>query len=811
MSKVLIPDEYKMNYDQILNKPFPVRTIEWNTGNTSFTELGRISYPSAIFDAMNGDTLSRVPFSASTFFQARMCAMLQVSGTPMHMGLLLVAALPVGTPVIQDANQILTAPHVFLNANESTSVCLECPMYTPTSVYRTGRNVATNDVQISSSALGLNVFDLIFFVMDALATGPNSSTSVTISIHNIFKKADFYVPRNSELTWSAQAGFYSIPTTILDKTASVLKTVTGDLIDKARLIANKYTGFHNPNDSTTFNKNLVVFRNSPNAVDSKVHFEVLDNHPTFSRIVDDYIFRTQSDEMDLKFLLNKPVFCGSFSVNSNDVSGTLLAAIPITPMVEVSVNGGNVSTNFYSPMRTIYECSRHWRGSLRLHIQSVCTNFHFCKIIVLKNYANGKGMLLNTNVRPTLASVHHLNLDALEYSAGGEIQTIELPFCSQFRQLECTKDVNANAVAHGVAYIYLFQPLVFNATVPTSIQFNVYMSGGEDLEFSGYATDNFNIPNGTPPTYQFNTPFSPESFIPESGENCDDAKTLVEESCQEAILNSPAEIRENNIIAFKANKSVRDYCRFMYPQSVITFTPTKTSDILAIPLSSYFLTSATNLKRDAFTMFSSFYLGLSGGFKIKLKITGATAASAAFIPPTTFADITSSRLFQSQAPIPTDATLRTVFENSSLFVPVTKSFTFPQVEMQDYTRMYQNTLKPSHLFELEFVIPNMNTCNYTGNALKWRGLADYENDLGFIFVRYETANNGIVNSPISIEPFIGLNDESRFGFQVFSPEKRINTTSNGISIARSSLFNFKSATGVPMSGVSSSSYYFKTI
>jgi hypothetical protein len=967
-----IAPEYKMNFDQILDKPFLVTTVNWSTSATNFTELWRLPFPSSIMT----NPLAKVPFDAATFFQARMCCMLQVSGTPMHQGLILVAALPHGTPAITNPNQILSAPHVFLNATESTSVCLECPMYTPSSVYRTlDPSATTNNIVIATSGYGTDVFDLVFFVMDALTVSSGSATSISISVHNIFKEAQFYVPKVGLMSWQSQCGveklwafksrakistqcacgkkkmsddktnshfvaegllttFWKIPTKIFDGLATGLKVVAGDLIDYGRGMVAQLTGFHNPNVPIIEERMLATFRNFPNNVDQPVHLEVLDNHAQFSRIYDDYYFRTEQDEMDLKFLTSKPVFVGKFSVLSTDTAGKNLFAYPMTPMVEASVSSGVGNTSFYSPLRTIYEASRFWRGDLKMHIQAVCTNFHFCKLIVLKNYAMTDAPInYGTAIVPAYNNIHNINTDTLEFSAGGQIQTIDLKYNSNLRQIECTKDYALNAISHGIAYGYLVQPLTYNSNVPTTITFNVYISGGDDLQFSGYALDPVNVVSGTAPTYPGIPNFfknelgvyeirkdgshtgrileqkdvkknalevrkmnflkeRPEEYIVQRGDewediayitgnpletlrnlnatthnhksphynmmkgplltrgeklkfqkcwrrrsqehldNCFKAETmemaegtnaLVTPNNQDAVLNKIVPCDEDIKMSFRPNTSVRDYLRFMYPQATVTVTPTTIKNVVAFDILS--LTKAfTNA--DYFQAFNSLFLGTSGGFKLKFKISGVANASATFVPPSNYC-ISSAflRTYPMSNTIPTDANTLTNFLTGITYNPSVKSFTAPQIEMQDYTRPYNNagnsiTSRPGSSFVLEMAIPNMNPFNFTGNAAKWfSATSDTENDFGVIYISYDASYDGTSYSPVNIIPFIGINDETRLGFQVYAPQKTIPTyTSSSPAITcRTSILHPTTVGGTYPNGIPinpmplvGSSYYFNS-
>jgi len=728
-----------------------------------------------------------------------------------------------------------------------------------------------------------------------------------------------------------------MPTQILDDAASGLKAVTGDIIDYGRGVIKTLTGFHNPNSAVIDHRNIVTFRNFQNNVDQPSFYEVMDNHGKFSRICDDYYFRTKQDEMDLKFITSKPVFVGKFHISSTDVAGKNLFAYPITPMVEASVdNSGNGAVNFCSGLRTIYECSRAWRGGLKLHIQSVCTNFHFCKIIILKNYAMTDGPVNAVSaVVPQYNNIHNLNTDTLEFSAGGQIQTIDLPYNSNLRQLECTKDYVLNIINHGMVYGYLVQPLTYNSNVPLSVTFNVYISGGPDLEFSGYGIDQIYITPGTAPTYpgvpnfygeekgiyevvdgghtgriltkkesdqsplekrkidfrrskpdkflvelgdtwedvsfitgktvhylrglNFKThncicsgvnekcnvkvgpvlregdellydkskiltitedePKPIETFSPESGDaQC--VNTLVTPSCQEPILNQMTPIDENPLMSFRPNTSIRDYVRIMHPQATVTYQPTGFKNVAAFDLHSLY----TNFgEADTFGLLTSLYLGLSGGFKVKFKISGVSSASAIYVPPSMYTvngDYPTIKPMSNN--IPLDANSILDFTVQTTFTPSVKSFTSPQIEMQDLSRPYKGG---STSLILEMAIPNMNIFNYVGNASKWYSFPtpnapDVENDFGVIYINYEAHQDGDVFVPVTIIPFIGLNDESRLGFQTYSPIKQIpgymtTATSVPSTFVRSSAFHPLPISpfypnGIPLSTIpiSGASYYF---
>lgn len=516
-----------MDFQKLIGKPYLINSYNWTTTQSVGDQVFKLSIP----DDIRMNSIASVPFKTATYFNTKMCVILQVSGTPMHSGTLVAAAMPHDI-VPSDVNQFLMAPHGFMSANESSAICVEVPWYSPQNVMRTFTE--TGETPITDE----NYADIYVQVVNPLKT--NGSTILTVSVHLMFESVNFYIPKPSAFTWVPQsdehiinsecvkrlftkvflyttAGFFSkfiaeyffpsvafepegymedlmrIPTRIFDGLSIGAKSITGDFIDSLRLGLRTLTGFHNPNSPAINSRMISTQRNFMNNVDQPNLFEKLDQHAQHDRITQDTIFGTEQDEMDIKYILEKKSYVDTFVVNANDVAGTRLFTRPITPMIEAERLG------YTSAMRTFYESSRYWRGSLKIYIQSAMTNFQYLKLLVVKNYTGNNTQL--TSYVPMSACVNMMS-DTLEFSAGGQILEVELPYCAVSDQLECTKYLNTNALIHGLYTIYLMQPLTTNDASPLNAEFNVYIGPGEDFQFYGYATDRTFI-NGMKPVSPF--------------------------------------------------------------------------------------------------------------------------------------------------------------------------------------------------------------------------------------------------------------------------------------------------------------------
>lgn len=183
----------KMDFSRILNKPYFIKNITWDTTGTQFSLLDVTKIPLDIFN----NALAKIPFESSTLYRAKMSILLQVAGTPMHQGIILAGAMPVGyasDPLSvgskQLVNSLMAAPHVFLNANEQTSARLRIPFYVNTLLDKTDLDRTTYNLNFT----GTDYAEVVMMVLNPLVSPTSGSTSVSISMHVVFDDMEFYAP-----------------------------------------------------------------------------------------------------------------------------------------------------------------------------------------------------------------------------------------------------------------------------------------------------------------------------------------------------------------------------------------------------------------------------------------------------------------------------------------------------------------------------------------------------------------------------------------------------------------------------------------
>lgn len=802
-----LPKILEMDYSRILAKPFLVRSIPWPSSIPAFQSINTDTlFPSQILT----NSLITIPFQASTLFRCKACFMVQVSGTSMHQGTLLASVLPAYTPIgtiatttntRQFVNTMMAAPHAFLHANNSTSACIEIPfMYNNKLCYCD----PTGNV-VQAIATGTDFAQLSIVVINPLQGPASSSVALNVVVHVIFEELEFYSPH-------VDVSYRATPEVkLLDPLFNGLRKSAVDILDSGINFVRSYTGLHNVNKPMIDHKVYNVGRNDVNNADQPTKLEKLDPFGSFDRKVNDYVFGTDQDEMDMRFLFKKPYYLASFGVSTTTPLGAVLMTRPITPFMEsVVVSGVNYLT---FPLSMFHRLSRFWRGTLKLHIQSNMTAFHFCKLVIARNYSPVSTALTQY---PNFLDVQNLLTETIEFSGGGMVHTIDLPFVSPYNQLECSQSPVINAMQHGLFHIFLAQDLVVNGTVPQSISFNVYLSAGDDFCFYGYPTvglEPVNVPQLFPKAItlleevlnliELESDRDNEDCLVKIGGDCFKTNYVAKKESGESVIPMQVPMQDELLIdknetkivddnEFRPLISIRDFGRRFYQHQVYDILGSVLNDpvnrSVVIPVSSIigfdprFTTPVSPLQ-----FFARLFYGFVGGIKFKFRINGVSNATVKFIPPGIAPNIFTN-LMSAATPYPPTANIASAqivdYVASNLqALPFNAAGSFPTVGIeaanyvhnQSYnTSSYGAESYSSSEVIVEGMVPYMNQLSFVGDTTRFyiqNGAISYTSrDLGHLVVSFVPVANpdGTSVSNVLITPFYGLSDESRFGYNVLS-------------------------------------------
>jgi hypothetical protein len=492
-----ISEEFRIDTKPFVNRPFFVESVTWSN-QAKYGLLSNVTkqLPRDIF--ISNKSLE-MALKLGAYFRSDLYLNISVAGTIGHAGTVLVGILPpfpfTFTSDVYLVNTLMSGPHCFLNANEASSCALHVPWYCNSDLdsldisntLSTGSGVTTTPHGSQNTYAPANSATLVMMVLNPLAISAGASTALQITIEACFSALDIYVPSPKFVKYVTQgAGLKSIVTTAIDATTSHVKTVVGDAIDMVREGIRYYTGLHNPNIPLISNRMIVSRRNFPNYTTSPQFFEKLDPYPNIDRIVDRPIFNTSVDEMSIRHIISKPQFLGTIAIDTNNATGKLLWSRPISPFQGGLAPAGS-PVKIANNIEMLHFLSRAWRGSINIHIQSVMNNKQQIKVRLLLLY-NPSIEIISGKV-PTYADILSAPSHLLEFTAGGEIQTITIPYLSRNNLTPCAVDMQTEGLFHGMYYLYVAQPLVCSSDSPTSISLNMYMSLGDDFAFYGYATE----------------------------------------------------------------------------------------------------------------------------------------------------------------------------------------------------------------------------------------------------------------------------------------------------------------------------------
>lgn len=493
-----VPDQFRIDAQPFINRPFFVTTISFPTSKVRGDLLVNT------VSKLPGDVIRSNPtllngLKMGSLYRSKMKLNISMAGTITHAGCVLVGILPpLSNGINYTVNQIdlintaLTGPHAFLHANEATSVAIDIPWYCNT-------DLATLDMDETvgySPSVDITEFNgnygtLVAIVMNPLQPSTGSSDTLSIVVEAIFENLDILIPTPRYITWSSQAMsmLASVGTSLLSGAASKVTEKVGDVIDNMASKVLSWTGLHNPSTAALTENHMITGHNRQNNIDSVQFFEKLDPRTHYDRIVDRPIFNTFTDEMTMKHIISKRQYVTTFRVNVNDAVGTRLLARPISPYQGGVAKQQNISSRYNERVNNIelmHLLSRAWKGSLKIIIQSVMNNKQQVKLRLLQYYNPSVTASVSY---PTYNSLLQAPSHLMEFTGGGQEQEVVLPCLSRNELVQCSRDTATEALIHGLYYVYLAQPLANSGGSPTDIYFNVYMSCEDDFTFHGYSTE----------------------------------------------------------------------------------------------------------------------------------------------------------------------------------------------------------------------------------------------------------------------------------------------------------------------------------
>lgn len=622
-----------------------INTFNWNTLSLPNTDIAtavtRIPTDLKINDVI------RAPFNTSLYWRGRICLRFQVVGTPMHQGALLLYFKPndgtidlgLPSPSINDA---IIAPSVILYANQSTPACLEIPFCVPTNVantFRTSTNPSYYNYALSkfSSDLG-SVYAKVIVKVDSQTT-----LSVPVSVHAVFKDIEFYVPRNATMAPPAQfnAGLpessissesmsSALPTSLKHEAGvlaalavSALPSVGKLLRDGIDRVGKKlfnFLGLDKPSNPLVTDAQRMTTTTNFNATEGPIPLDRLTLMTSHVTTADATTFPTEFDEMDMSYILRKEQFIANFTTNSLDVAGKCLFSVPMGPMCVPFVSGINQGV----PIQTQFSMmTKYWRGSMKFHFKFAMSDMQVCKLLFVKAYGIGKFSKF-----PTVTDLVNYDTESYEVNKGGQEIVITCNYNAPNEMCFNNMDLLSSTLQHGQLFVYLIQPLSYPQSCLNYITASVYISCGDDFSYYGPAEYQYVRPYNLyePATFsdalelQLESGYGDHKNAMMASENTSEI-TMMNQNVEETTLPSTNPSHSTNTTApvlpvdrFTHNmapiRHIRDMGRRYYQTSAFT-----TEDVSVFKVNDIF----RNLRFcSILTFMSNFYHVFKGGLRFRL-------------------------------------------------------------------------------------------------------------------------------------------------------------------------------------------------
>lgn len=471
---------------QQLMKPVQIGRVEWNTTQARDTDIFDVSFPEILSE--NESVVLRT-LRMYAFYKISPCFRVQINSTFFHKGQLICTFDPfsfssrdVTNPDKFDIYYATGLPNVKIMASESDAIELCCPYIHPRSFLTTNNETVFN-----------NLGRFRITVLNPLSVADGTTPSITVSIWAYAKDAQVHVPifdhepilepPQVEATSGMISDVLGTGSRGLGQTTEIIGNLVsgnfGQALRKGQGLVDtlgKLLGFDYPARTIQPPKTISPVENLSVAIgQSQSQRMALD--PFSMHQLQDAEAGESMRGMDLKMLIKMPMLLNQYRFADNYQPGSLLASIPVTPLI---ANRTAIGLR-RSYLSFISNAFTYWTGGIDFDIEVVATRFHSGKLLV--------AYVPNSQEPPTFIqaqnSLPNVLLDIQ--------QTSKLKFKVPYTSATPLKNIPVNTdiseilpsnfpdACIGTLCIYVQNTLTHTSNVSPDVEFNVYISAGEDF------------------------------------------------------------------------------------------------------------------------------------------------------------------------------------------------------------------------------------------------------------------------------------------------------------------------------------------
>lgn len=475
--------------EDYLSRVYPVGTFNWSSSDTAGSKTIEVILPDVFytFRAIS-EKLSRFAFLKCGFHIS-----VRVNGTKFHYGKLLVAfnvssyRIKEGVPQIDYAKRdniwsVSAYPHVICDAGENEVQEFDIPYLYPLDYYPLDPKSATSGY--NTPLFIPPVASVFAYVLNPLSAGSGPTPDVSVTIY-------------ANMTDIKLAGYgNSIPVSVQEfVTKQDLQKRNESMASMDTVVKERSHDQFVAQIGTS--RQRLAMPDLNNTVDDGVENDVSSNHPTVR-----YDFPSAYESNSLIDIVSKEALLYTGVITSSDGVGTDVYSWNVNPTSTSALTYLNGTVYYETPLSYIATMFNMWRGSINYKLQFVASQFHSLRLQLI--YVPNGSSYETTEPFELLSRVIDIQRDT-EFK-------FSIPYTNIFPYTNGS---------YGRLYMKVVNPLTFKETPVPDIYFNIWISGGSDMEF--------HIPI-TRPVYDDTTPSNVPPLVAQIGTTSETPHSTVYES-----------------------------------------------------------------------------------------------------------------------------------------------------------------------------------------------------------------------------------------------------------------------------------------
>lgn len=479
-------DEHWMAAQQ-LSKPVVIRQFNWSLDSAPGALLNQFSFPSVIGE---NDSIHQETLRMYSFYKFNWSLRFQINGTRFHSGQLIaswdpfIQASDLATYVARPFNVVYATglPNVLINASSNEPVEITIPFVHP-------RNFLTTNSTKGFDVLG----SLRVNVLNPLRAADGSSNTLSVTVWLYADSPSVHVPiyRHVLAVPTVERAFRS---------SGLLDVVKGAGSTFGNLVSGNFGGAVKSGGKTLTGLAEALDLDYPSRpVIEQSHINSLGPMSPGKGVDMSYRLGTDPrgghvplpaqtgctiDECDLNVIKKVPMLFNQTLWTDASAVGSVLTYFPVTPNI---VTQGGIAPVLYNANTYLSWFSNafcFWKGSLSYKFEWVSTQFHTGRVLI--------AFIPNSfNATPTLQEAFSCPNAVVDIQQNS-VCTLSVPFVSPtvWKRCDITNTTSNDENVVGYIYVYVLNSLVRPSNVSDTIEYNIYISGGDDFEFS--------VPRGNP-------------------------------------------------------------------------------------------------------------------------------------------------------------------------------------------------------------------------------------------------------------------------------------------------------------------------